>query len=159
MSQRFLFLLGGHLRRLAGIEADENNLVVAAGIEGEHAQHADDTLFHLIAEHRAAVINEGENYGLLPEILTEPNAAAGLVAEEELQRHRPVERRRKSDVLQSRGHGRSSRAGVAGNCLRAQHPRRQQERGNSDGMANFFHGLISFSPPARQARGTNPFRQ
>src|SRR5205814_3561484 len=28
MSQRLLFLLGGHLRRLAGIEADENNFVV-----------------------------------------------------------------------------------------------------------------------------------
>src|SRR5207302_3260897 len=50
MSQRFLFLFGGHLRRFAAIEADENNFVVAPGVEGEHAQHADDALFDLIAK-------------------------------------------------------------------------------------------------------------
>src|ERR1700720_4990574 len=60
MGQSLLFLFGGHLRRFAGIEADENNLIVASGIEREHAQHTDDALLDLIAKHRAAVINEGE---------------------------------------------------------------------------------------------------
>src|SRR5258708_20840628 len=93
MNQRLLFLFSSHLRRLAGIEADENNFVVAPGIEREHTQHADDALFDLIAKHGAAVVDESEDHRLLPEILAKLNAAAGFVAEREVQRHWPVERR------------------------------------------------------------------
>src|SRR5258706_16362330 len=51
MSQRLLFLFRGHLRSLACVKADENNFVVAAGIEAEHAESADDALLDLIAKH------------------------------------------------------------------------------------------------------------
>src|SRR5213594_2947911 len=65
MSERLLFLFGGHLRSFAGIEADKNNFIIATGIEREHSQHADHTLFDLIAKHGAAVINEGQDHRLL----------------------------------------------------------------------------------------------
>src|SRR5260370_6826678 len=93
MDQRLLFLFRSHLRRLAGIEADENNFIVAPGIEGQHAQHTDDALLDLVAEHGAAVIDEGEDHWLLPKIIAQLNAAAGFVKEREVQRHRSVERR------------------------------------------------------------------
>src|SRR5438094_9506670 len=94
MSERLLFLFGGHLRSFAGIEADKNNFIIATGIEREHSQHADHTLFDLIAKHGAAVINEGQDHRLLLlEIVPELNAAAGLVTEGEVQRHLPVKRR------------------------------------------------------------------
>src|SRR6202521_1475612 len=63
------FLFRSHAGRLARIEADENNLVVAAGIEREHSESADDSLLDLIAEHRAVVIDEGEAHRLLAEII------------------------------------------------------------------------------------------
>ena len=87
----------------------------------------------------------------MPEILAELNAAAGFVAESEIQRHWPVERGLESHVLQSQWHGRSRRADVAGDGLRVQSACRQQERGNSNDMANSIHFVISFSPrPAPQ---------
>src|SRR5207302_6800940 len=107
MSERLLFLFGGHLRSFAGIEADKNNFIIATGIEREHSQHADHTLFDLIAKHGAAVIDEGENYRFLAEVVAELNAAAGLVTEGEVQRHLPVKRRFEPHVLQNRGHSRS----------------------------------------------------
>jgi len=61
----FLFLFGSHLRRFAGIKADENNFVVAPGIEGKHAQDTDDALLDLIAKHGAAVVDESEDHRLL----------------------------------------------------------------------------------------------
>ncbi len=158
MNQRLLFLLHSHFRRLAGIEADENYFVVAPGIEREHAQHADDALLDLIAKHGASVIDEGEDHRLLPEILAELNAAAGFVAEREVQRHWPVERRLESYVLQSRRHGRSRWADVARNRLRAQRARRQQKRRKSTDMAKFIHFVLSFSPPPAQAPRANLFR-
>src|SRR5882762_2126418 len=107
MNQRLLFLFGSHLRRLARIEADENNFVIAPRIEREHTQHADNALFDLIAKHRAAIVDEGQDHRPLSEILAELNAAAGFVTERKVQRHWPVEERFESHVLQSRWHGRS----------------------------------------------------
>src|SRR5271169_2885935 len=97
------FFLGGHVRTLARIEADENDLVVAAGIEGEHTQGADDALLGLVAEHGATVVHEREEYWLLREILAEHDIAASLIAERKIERQMRVERRFESNVLQ---HGR-----------------------------------------------------
>src|SRR5438128_5215420 len=102
MSQSLLFLFCGHLRSFAGIKADENDIVVAAGVEGKHAQHANNALLDLIAKHGAAVVDKGENHRLLPfEIAAELNGAAGFVAESEVQRHLPVQRRFESDIAQN----------------------------------------------------------
>jgi len=158
MKQRLLFLFCSHFRRLARIEAHENNFIVAPGIEREHAQYADDALLDLIAKHRAVVIDECEDHRLLPEILAELNAAPGFVAEGEVQRHWPVERRLESHALQSRGHGRSRRADVAGDGLRVQRACPQQKRGNPEDMEGFLH-LVTFSSPPVQARRTNLFRR
>src|SRR5260370_17171311 len=148
MNEGFLFLFRGHLGGFAGIEADENNFVVAPGIEGEHAERADDTLLDLIAQHGAAVVDEREDHRLLvSEIVAELNAAAGFVAEREVHRHWPVERRLESHVLQSPRHSGSRWADVGGDSLRAQKPRPQQKRWNPDDMANFFHFLFFFFPP------------
>ncbi len=106
MNEGFLFLFRGHVRRFAGIEADENNIIVAAGIEAEHAERADHALLDLIAEHRAAVVDEREDHRLLlAEIVAELHAAAGFVAEREVQGHGTVERWFETDVLQSARHG------------------------------------------------------
>src|SRR5207248_3513 len=48
----FLFLRGP-FRRITRIKTDEDHFVVAAGVEGKHAQRANHTLLHLIAEHGA----------------------------------------------------------------------------------------------------------
>src|SRR2546430_16946324 len=110
MSHGLLFLFGGHTRSFARIEADKNNFVIAPRIEAEHAQHADNALLNLIAEHGTSVVNEGEDDRfLLTEIVAKSNAAAGFVAEREVQRHLPIERRLEPDVLQNRGHGRGRR--------------------------------------------------
>src|SRR6266446_5796663 len=112
--QGFLLLFGGHLRSFAGIETDKDNFVVTPGIEREHSQHADHALFNLIAKHRAAVVDEGKDNGLLPEIHTQLNIAAGFVAESQVQRHLTVERWLESHVSQSRGHGCSRGADAPG---------------------------------------------
>src|SRR5260370_14742970 len=146
MNQRLLFLFRSHLRRITGIEADENNFVVAPGIEREHTQHADNALLDLLAKHRAAVIDEGQNHGLLPEIVAKLNAAAGFVAEREIQRHGPVERRLESNGLQSAWHGRGWWAGIAWNCLRVQWAPSQKEDCHTGEMFDSIHDVISFSP-------------
>src|SRR5258708_39615021 len=120
MSKRFLFLFCSHVRSLAGIEADENNFVVAPRIEREHAQYADDALFDLIAKHGTTVVNEGENHRPLPEILAESNLTAGFVAESEVQGHLAIERRFGSGVLPSTRQSRRPWARAAGNPPRAQ---------------------------------------
>src|SRR5215471_3292007 len=112
------FLLPGHVCRLARIEADKNNLVVGTGIEREHLQRADDALFDLVAEHRAAVIDESENYWLAVEVVAESDVAAGLIFEMEGQRNLPVERRFEANVAQGNGEASGRRARVAGYSLR-----------------------------------------
>jgi len=139
------FSFRSHLRRLAGIEADKNDFVVAAGIEGEHAQDADNALFDLIAKHGATVIDESEDHRLLlPEIIAELDAAAGFVAEWEIQRHRPVERRLEAHVLQSPWHGRSRRAGVAGDSLSLQSARREKSAEIQTKCRTLFIALFVF---------------
>ncbi len=147
MDERLLFLFRSHLRGFAGIEADENNFVVAPGIERKHAQCANDALFDLIAKHGAAVVYEGEDHGLLlAEVIAKLDTATSFVAEREVQRHGPVERRLETHVLQGPRHGRSRWGGAAGDRLRVQSASREQARGNPGEMAKFIHCAISFSP-------------
>src|SRR5690242_14643106 len=94
-----LLFLRGHCRRVLGIEADENHFVVAAGVEGEHAQSTYDPSLNLIAQHRAAVINEREDHGLLAGELAKRNVAAGFIAKVSIERHLAIKRRLKTDIL------------------------------------------------------------
>src|SRR5713226_9163 len=103
MSQRLLFLFCRHFRSLAGIEADENDIIVAAGIKREHAQNANDALLDLLAKHGAAIVDESEDHRFLAEIITKLDAAPGFVAKGKVQGHLPVEQWFESHVPQSRG--------------------------------------------------------
>src|SRR5439155_23150791 len=120
MNEGLLFLFGGHFGSFARIKADENDVVVAARIETEHAQRADDALLDLIAKHGTAVVDEGEDHRLLlSEIVAELNAAAGLVAETKIQWHLATEAGFESHALQSRrrGRGRGAYVGWNGVCV------------------------------------------
>src|SRR5215467_11865557 len=79
---------GGHFRSVAVVEADKDDIIVAAGIEGEHAQAADYTLFELGAKHRATVIDKREKHRfLVMEIAVESDALAVFVGESRVERH------------------------------------------------------------------------
>src|SRR5713101_779910 len=97
---RRLLLLAGHVRGFARVEADEDNLVIPRWIEGDRLERGDDALLELIAEHRAAVIDEHQHDRLLPEIGRERNVAPVLVAERHVQRQASVELGIKSDTSQ-----------------------------------------------------------
>src|SRR5438445_9578567 len=144
MIESGLFLRCGHLGRFAGIEADENDFVVAAGIERKHAQSADDAHLNLVAQHRAIVINKGEDYGLLTEELAKLNAAAGFIPKMQVEGHLAVKRRLESHVAQSRRHSRSRGTRVRGNPMSAQRRTRvQQERGHPYEFACYIHLINS----------------
>src|SRR5260370_14020670 len=91
MGHRRFFFLSGHVRSLARIKTHEDHLIIAARIKGEHAKRADNALFHLIAEHGAAVINERKHDRLLLEIIAELNVAANLIAKGQVKRQPGVE--------------------------------------------------------------------
>src|SRR5215472_2018501 len=97
--------VGGEFGRVGWIEADENHFVVAARIEGKHAESADDAHLNLVAEHWAVEINEGQDHGLLAKKLAKLNVATGFVAEMQIERHSAVERRLEANILQGRRHG------------------------------------------------------
>src|SRR6266702_1801866 len=100
-----VLFLGSYLRSIARIEADENDLVVAARIEGKHAQNAHHTHLNLVAQHGAMVINEGEDHGLPTEELAKLNVTAGFIAKMQTERHLAVERRFEAYILQDGRHG------------------------------------------------------
>src|SRR5207245_7023228 len=151
----FLFLRG-HFRRVMGIEADDNHFVVTAGVEGEHAQSADDTSLDLVAQHRAAVINEREDHGLLAEEVAKWNIAAAFIAKVSIERHLAIEWRLETDVLQGWRHGGRGWANVTGNGLSLQRAACCEQRENSENVARLSHLLISSSPPAALKRKANP---
>ena len=113
----FLFLRGP-FRRITRIKTDEDHFVVAAGVEGKHAQRANHTLLHLIAEHGAAVIDERQDHGLPVKVVAKLDAAAGFVLERNVKGHLAAELGLEAHVLQSAGHGRGRRAHPARSGLR-----------------------------------------
>src|SRR6266852_5419481 len=92
------FFPRGHLWGFAGIEADEDHLVVAPGVKGKHFQRAHDTLLDLIAKHGATVIDQREQDGLVAEIVAKANLAAGLIPEAKIERQLSIQRRLKAYV-------------------------------------------------------------
>ncbi len=75
MRQRCLLFLRGHVRRLARIEADKHDFIIAPGHERQHLQRAYHALLHLIAQHRAAVVHERQHHRLLLEIFAQLDVA------------------------------------------------------------------------------------
>jgi hypothetical protein len=87
-----LFLGGGDLDGVLGIEADADHFELLAGVEGEHAEGALESAQDLRAEHRAAVVDEREDDGLLGlEEGGERDVAAELVVEGEVERDLLIE--------------------------------------------------------------------
>src|ERR1700674_1796030 len=147
MGHRRFFFLKGHIGSLARIKAYENDLVIAARIEGKHAQRPNHALLHLIAEHGTAVVHERKDDRLLSEIFAELNTPAGLVAKGEVELQLRVEPGLETDILQREGQGTRSRSGIVRDCLRANYGRKQQ-RGDSGDGAKPVHMLTFSFPPA-----------
>ncbi len=63
MFQRARFFLRGHVRGFARIKTDKHHFVIAPRRERQHPQRTHDALLHLVAEHRAAVINKASTTG------------------------------------------------------------------------------------------------
>src|SRR2546421_6003493 len=153
-----LLFLRGKLGRVVRIKANKNHFVVAAGVEGKHAQSADDAHLNLVAQHRAAVINEGQHHGLLlAEKLAKLNVAPGFVAEMQIERHLAIQRRLETDILQGRRHHGGGRADITRSGLSLRRRGSREQREDSENVAGLSHLLISSSPPkALQKKKANP---
>src|SRR5579883_351621 len=66
---------------LARVDTDGDHVEITAGPQRQGPKTHDDPVEDLIAEHRALVIDQRENCGLLAEIVPETNVAAGFVPE------------------------------------------------------------------------------
>ena len=77
-------LLRGARGRIRRIEADGDDLEIAAGLQREHIQRARQAADHERAEHRAAVVREDEHDGASAEIIGKLHRRASLVAEEDV---------------------------------------------------------------------------
>ena len=86
----FLFSFGQDVR-FRRINADGDHVVLVADVRGQFLQAGFDSVQNLGAEHRAVVIDERENHGLLSEKLAERDGFAVLVAEGEVERNRLVQ--------------------------------------------------------------------
>ncbi len=85
-------LLGrGQLRRLARVETNGQNVEVAAHVERHLQQGADQSVEHLRAEHRAAVVRQDQDDRPLAEVVAEPDGLPRLIAEGQVERHLRVE--------------------------------------------------------------------
>src|SRR5580700_3833179 len=148
MSEDVFLFFRRHIGGFARIKTDEDHVVVAARRERKHAQRADDALFHLIAKHGAAVIDERQNNRTaVAKIVVELDALAGLVDERHVQRDLPVERRFKTNIAQRRRHIRGSLSDTTRNGLRAEGAgsEKEQHSGRKQ-LARMSHALNSFSP-------------
>ena len=76
-----LLALGGHRRRFARVEAHDHDLVLLADRERDALQRSGESVQHLRAQHRAAVIDERQHDRPRPEELAELHGRALLVAE------------------------------------------------------------------------------
>ncbi len=101
-AEKVLLSLGGHRRRLAGIEAHEDDVELLAGSERHAFERPDQPVQHLRAEHRALVIHEREQHRPLAEVLAERDLLARLVGERQVERDLLVQLLIDADVLEHR---------------------------------------------------------
>ncbi len=93
-------LPGGDLRRLAGVDADEDDVEVLARSEMHHHQSAGNAVHLLRAEHGAVVIDQRQNRGALAEVVAQAHGLARVVDELRVQRKHLVQALRDADLLQ-----------------------------------------------------------
>ena len=62
-----------------GVEADRDHLEFFPGAERDSLETLRQPVEHLIAEHRAFVVNGGEDHRAAPEIFTDANLPPALV--------------------------------------------------------------------------------
>src|SRR5437868_3794728 len=72
----------------------------ASGIEIEHPECADRAVEHLRAQHRALVVDHGENYGPLAEEISQPDIPSAFIGERQVERHLLMQVLIDSDLLQ-----------------------------------------------------------
>ncbi len=112
------FLRRRHLGRLARVEADGEDVELGSDAHAQRAQAAHEAVRRHPAEHRAVEVDEGEDDGLLPEVVAQVDGLARLVAEREVERHQVADLLVEADVLQ--------RAGPAAAPRRAARPARSR---------------------------------
>src|ERR1700722_10367332 len=142
MVQRGLLFLRGHVWRLARVKADKDHFVIATRRKRQHTQSTYYALLHLVTQHRAAVIHERKDHGLLFEIIAELYVGAVFIDERQIERDWRVELRIKSYVLQLRRHGRGINADIAGNRLAARNASADQQYGDGRDGAYSIHELL-----------------
>ena len=123
-----LLFLGGQLRRLAGIEADRHDLVVTTDFERNRLAALEKSIQHLRAEHRTAVIDQGQHDRLFRKIIAQPYFAPRLVAEYGVERQRRIEVLLDADVAKQFGRrtlaGRRVVSGAGRKALGCRRPRK-----------------------------------
>jgi len=107
-------LLRGQLGRLAGIDADNDDLEILAGVHLHHLQCAGQAVHLLRAEHGAVVIDQREDGGVFAEVVAQPHRVAMVVYKLGVQRQRAVQMLLHADLLQ---HLRQLVAGVLAHLL------------------------------------------
>ena len=93
-------LLRCDLRRLAGVDADEDDLEVLARSQPYHLQRAGNAVHLLGAEHGAVIVNQREDGGALAEVIAQAHGLAGVVDELRVQWKHLVQALRHADALQ-----------------------------------------------------------
>src|SRR5205085_2843509 len=94
-------LLCGRKRgRLTRIEADGDDLEIAAWFERQHGERTGQAVEHLRAEHRAVVVHEREDDRSSAEIIGEVYGSAVRVDKRQVQRNRLVQSLIESDLAE-----------------------------------------------------------
>src|SRR5438445_6168510 len=76
---------------LTWIEADDDHVEIAAGVERQELERARQAVEHLRAQHRAVVVDERKDDRPRAEVLAETHGAALFVGERDVERYFPIE--------------------------------------------------------------------
>src|SRR6202022_2708698 len=98
--QHGLLLFEGEGRFFAGVETDRNNVELFPGIEADHTEAADHSVEDLGTEHGTGIVHERKNNGALPEVVSEFDVTARIVAERQIKRNLSVKLLIDADILQ-----------------------------------------------------------
>ena len=104
-----LLLRRGEDRPLLRVEADGQDLELLPGHEGEHLERPRQAVQAERAEHRAVVVDEAQDDGLLPEVVAELHVLPRLVLEGEVQGDRVAQLLVEPDLLEDAGRRRHRR--------------------------------------------------
>src|SRR6185369_3613423 len=95
-----LFLLCRELAGLARVEADGDDVKLFSDLEREYTKRRHHAVEYLRAKHRAVVVDERQDDGLVSEVLAEFYLLPALVAEDEIEGQLLIEFLFDTDVAQ-----------------------------------------------------------